>query len=68
MYAANFRDLVVYQKARSVAKNIFTVSKRFPREEMYSLTDQLTVSSEQSHCSLSHCLLLTIHCSLLTIN
>jgi hypothetical protein len=32
-YAANFRDLVVYQKARTVAKEIFVVSQRFPREE-----------------------------------
>ena len=39
-YAANFRDLLVYEKARSVAKDIFTLSKRFPKEEMYSLTDQ----------------------------
>ena len=44
-YAANFRDLLVYEKARSVAKDIFTLSKRFPKEEMYSLTDQGRSSS-----------------------
>ena len=44
-YAKSFRDLVVYQKARSVAKAIFVVTKRFPREEMYSLTDQMRRSS-----------------------
>jgi four helix bundle protein len=30
----------VYQKARAVAKNVFTATKSFPREELYSLTDQ----------------------------
>ena len=44
-YAKSFRDLVVYQKARSVAKAIFDVTKSFPREEMYSLTDQIRRSS-----------------------
>lgn len=44
-YAESFRDLVVYQKARSVAKGIFEVTKTFPREEMYSRTDQIRRSS-----------------------
>ncbi len=35
-----FRDLVVYQKAREVARRIFELSKGFPKEEIYSLTDQ----------------------------
>ena len=35
-----FRDLVVYQKARDVARRIFELSKEFPKEEIYSLTDQ----------------------------
>jgi four helix bundle protein len=39
-FARSFRDLIVYQKARGVAKEIFVLSKSFPREEMYSLTDQ----------------------------
>lgn len=40
-HAKSFRDLIVYQKARALAKDIFEISKRFPREEMYSLTDQV---------------------------
>src|SRR4029077_16126894 len=39
-HARSFRELIVYRKARAVAKRIFQISKRFPREEMYSLTDQ----------------------------
>lgn len=40
-HANSFRDLVAYQKAKALAKEIFELSKRFPREEMYSLTDQV---------------------------
>src|ERR1035441_10797402 len=39
-HARSFKDLIVYHKARATAKRIFGVSKRFPKEEMYSLTDQ----------------------------
>ena len=35
-----FRDLVVYQRARAVAQQIFELSTEFPKEETYSLTDQ----------------------------
>jgi four helix bundle protein len=40
-HANSFRDLVVHQKARKVAQTIFQLSKGFPREEAYSLTDQI---------------------------
>jgi four helix bundle protein len=30
----------VYQKAREVSRAVFKLSKAFPKEEMYSLTDQ----------------------------
>jgi four helix bundle protein len=39
-HAESFRDLVVYQSARALAKRFFEVSRTFPKEEMYSLTDQ----------------------------
>jgi four helix bundle protein len=32
--------LRVYLKAKEVSKTVFEVTKRFPKEEMYSLTDQ----------------------------
>jgi len=44
-HARSFRDLIVHQKARAVAKRIFEVTKSFPRDEMYSLTDQVRRSS-----------------------
>ncbi len=44
-YAKSFRDLVVYKTTRQVALDIFTLSKSFPREELFSLTDQVRRSS-----------------------
>jgi len=40
-YARSFKDLRVYQKAREVSRTVFRLSKSFPKEEMYSLTDQM---------------------------
>jgi len=39
------RDLEVYKRAFDAAMRIFELSKAFPREEMYSLTDQVRRSS-----------------------
>jgi four helix bundle protein len=39
------RDLKVYQLAYKLAMEIFHLSKTFPREELYSLTDQIRRSS-----------------------
>src|ERR1041384_533176 len=39
------KDLIVYQKAYELAMEIFEISKRFPAEERYSLTDQIRRSS-----------------------
>lgn len=44
-HAKSFRDLIVYQKARNVARRIFEISKTFPKDERYSLTDQARRSS-----------------------
>ena len=44
-HARSFRDLIVYQKSRAVTKRVFEISKGFPREELYSLTDQVRRSS-----------------------
>ncbi len=41
----SFRDLTVYKKAFELAMRIFQLSKEFPREERYSLTDQIRGSS-----------------------
>ena len=40
-----FRDLVVYQKSYKLAMEIFEITKAFPKEEKYSLVDQIRRSS-----------------------
>jgi len=44
------RELDVYKMAFEAAMDIFEISKRFPREEKYSLVDQIRRSS-RSVCS-----------------
>ena len=39
------KDLIVYQRAYDLAMEIFEMTKRFPAEEKYSLTDQIRRSS-----------------------
>ena len=39
------KDLIVYQMAFELALDIFEISKSFPKEERYSLTDQIRRSS-----------------------
>jgi len=48
-----FRDLKVYQAAFSTAMEIFQLSKGFPPEERYSLTDQIRRSSRSVCTNLS---------------
>lgn len=40
-----FKDLLAYTKAFEVSMQIFEISKKFPKEETYSLTDQIRRSS-----------------------
>lgn len=40
-----FRDLIVYQKSYKLSMDIFHLSVSFPKDERYSLTDQIRRSS-----------------------
>lgn len=40
-----FQDLIGYKKSFNLAMDIFEVSKKFPKEEKYSLIDQIRRSS-----------------------
>lgn len=40
-----FKDLVVYKKSFSLAMEIYELVKKFPKEEKYSLVDQIMRSS-----------------------
>ena len=41
----DFKELIVYKKAFQVAMEIYKLSKNFPKEEKFSLTDQIRRSS-----------------------
>ena len=49
MVAKSAKDLRVYQKAYALAMEIFRLSKKWPLDEKYSLTDQIR------RCSRSVC-------------
>lgn len=40
-YASSFKDLLAYRKAVVLAERIYILTKKFPKEELYSLTDQI---------------------------
>jgi four helix bundle protein len=45
MAATNFKETTLYKKAFNQAMEIFEVTKNFPKEEKYSLIDQIRRSS-----------------------
>jgi len=47
------RDLIVYQRAFEAAMMIFEITKKFPREELFSLIDQIRRSSRAVCANLS---------------
>jgi four helix bundle protein len=51
--ANSVRELEVYQAAFTLQQEIFQVSKAFPKEEMYSLTDQIRRASRSIGSNLS---------------
>ena len=49
----SFRDLKVYQAAFSLQQEIFEMTKRFPKEELFSLADQIRRSSRSIGANLA---------------
>lgn len=52
-YAATVRELKIYRIAFETAMEIFKLSKEFPKEERYALTDQIRRSSRSICANLS---------------
>jgi len=48
-----FRDLIVYQKSYKLAMEIYEITKSFPKEEKYSLIDQIRRSSRAVPANIS---------------
>jgi four helix bundle protein len=51
--AGSFRDLRVYQLARAASAEVFQITKAFPREERFSLTDQIRRSARATKAMIS---------------
>ena len=50
-YVRSFKELETYKRSREVSREIFIVSKQFPIEERFSLTDQIRRSSRSVVCA-----------------
>ncbi len=48
-----FQDLLAYKKSFELAMNIYAISKGFPSEEKYSLTDQIRRSSRSVYANIA---------------
>ncbi|MHC1778121.1 MAG: four helix bundle protein [Lentimicrobium sp.] len=53
MKIRSHRELDTYQLAISLSMEIFEMTKKFPKEEMYSLTDQIRRSSRSVSTNLA---------------
>lgn len=49
----SFRELKVWQKGMDVAMQVFELTRRFPAEERYALTDQMRRSSRSVPANIS---------------
>jgi four helix bundle protein len=47
-----YKDLLLYKKSFALAMDIYTITKQFPKEETYSLTDQIRRSSRSANICL----------------
>lgn len=53
IYMSSFRDLIAYKKAFALSMEIFVITKTFPKEETYSLIDQIRRSSRSVFASIA---------------
>ena len=37
----NFKELIVWQKARKIVKDIYLLTRKYPKEELFGLTQQI---------------------------
>lgn len=52
-YARRFQELIVYKKARQLAREVFNATSSFPKSETYALTDQLRRSARSVGAQIS---------------
>jgi four helix bundle protein len=49
----SYKDLIVWQKAMILAKTLYTITKKFPKEEIYGLTSQLRRAAVSVACNIA---------------
>jgi four helix bundle protein len=49
----SYKDLIVWQKAMILVKTIYTVTKKYPKEEIYGLTSQLRRAAVSVACNIA---------------
>jgi four helix bundle protein len=49
----NFKELVVWQKAKGLVKDIYTVSTAFPSDEKFGITNQIRRAAVSITCNIS---------------
>lgn len=52
-HAQSFRDLIVYKKSRQLQQEIFNITRSFPKDETFSLSDQIRRSSRSIGANLA---------------
>jgi four helix bundle protein len=53
MNKSNYRDLVVWQKGRTLTVEIYRATRQFPREEIFGLTRQMRRAALSSLCNIA---------------
>lgn len=53
VHAQSFRDLIVYKKSRQLQQEIFKLTRSFPKDETFSLSDQIRRSSRSIGANLA---------------
>jgi four helix bundle protein len=49
----SYKDLIVWQKAMILAKTIYTITTKYPKEEIYGLTSQLRRAAVSVACNIA---------------
>ncbi|HKS24196.1 MAG TPA: four helix bundle protein [Thermoanaerobaculia bacterium] len=53
MSKSSYRDLLVWQKARVLAKDIYILTRRFPRTETFGIVSQMRRSAVSIACNIA---------------
>lgn len=49
----SYKDLIVWQKAMVLVKDLYVITKKYPKEEIYGLTSQLRRSAVSVACNIA---------------